>query len=680
MLIAIASAHAETVVAPRDLGELPRATFDWLEGNPTLTNHPTGDLLFTEREEPPRIEARDLRGRRRWATTIAGGERLVASAFGSGLVAVATNRSVSALEPRSGRGRWQWRPDKGSIIGEIRAQAGTFIVREDLPPESNGFRDSRAFVQLDARDGRVRWRTPCPEKLCSFLEDADDSMLLALPGGFLRIDAATGAPGPRIEAEVVGSDGDMVFSARQAASGARGRELVAHAASGRTLWTAALDPGHLGEIGVARAGDAVVVLTQGRLDLLDSASGVTRRTLKLPDVADFERRLAPLGDGRVFAIVRTSDQRDTALQLLLVVDPTAKIPVSFWSFPETLGEAFVLSGSFASLGHPLVAGGTGIGRLRSKPDPAPRDGRRLAEEVDERLFYLKKGPSPMDMNVLRRLDRTAYEGATIARLDTARGGELDRLLELLATPPMTNATRDALSRALERALSGDVRAQLHVVLSLLEALPGTLPEAPIRKVAEAIATNLRLKEATGFTARFLDLLWRAPYPDLDAPLRAAVAAVGVTTTGRADCPPRKAALTETEQIWADLAWQLFGPRISNEPILLVVPAGSRALECLDVSTLGKPVILGSEKVLSGIKSGKPAIALHYISSSVLSPEAKAALERLDPAARAALGGAPLREAEWSFHIAPLNGGGRRALVARVAGRWVVVTRFVRWVS
>jgi hypothetical protein len=110
---------------------------------------------------------------------------------------------------------------------------------------------------------------------------------------------------------------------------------------------------------------------------------------------------------------------------------------------------------------------------------------------------------------------------------------------------------------------------------------------------------------------------------------------------------------------------------------LKVPARSDAAACVEVSTLGGPVITGSEKALADIKAARPGRALYTITSSPLSPEGKAALDRID---HGDLGNAPVREATWGFHIGPLNAGGHRAVIARVAGRWRVVTRFMRWVS
>jgi hypothetical protein len=102
-----------------------------------------------------------------------------------------------------------------------------------------------------------------------------------------------------------------------------------------------------------------------------------------------------------------------------------------------------------------------------------------------------------------------------------------------------------------------------------------------------------------------------------------------------------------------------------------------AAACVEIATLGGPVIVGSEKALAAIKAAKPSRALFSISSSPLSAEARAALDEID---HGFLGNAPVREAAWGFHIGPMNAGGRRAVIARIAGRWRVVTRFMRWVS
>jgi hypothetical protein len=690
-----AVANAETVQVPRDLGELPVVSVDQVDAR-GLVRPPSDDVFLVERARPRRVEAYDLRGRQRWASLLVGTERLEATARSRDLVVIATEHHVTALDKRSGRRRWIWRPPEGSIVGDIRAHGATFVVREDLPPAEEGhWRERRAFVQLEARNGSVRWRSICPETMCTFLANAGDDLLIDVTGGFRSVTPTTGTLGPHVDVvgRPIAAGGGAVLSCvgeqRSDSDPQYGPiQLAAYSASEEgLLWRVALSPGNPQQIAVRRAGDAWVVLTEGRLDVLDAATGATRRVVRLPDVVDFDPELDAIPDGRVVGVVRPRHGRRSSLSFVLVVDPIGPRTASFWSATNQA------PGWFTSLANvPLLLSSfdprAGLRVLRATPGPAPRASRSLVAEVNERLDRLLKAPSELDLEILQRLDRSAYEAAAIARLEDASPAALERLAGLLEPPPATPAARDALGRVLVRVVAQATRTPdqfdlLDAALSLLDALPGPLPEGPMRSLSAELAKGLRQPARSGrvltSAARYLDLLWRAPYPNLDEPMRAAVAAAGVTTTGRADCLA-KPALSEEEQIWADLSWPVLGLRTEHEPALLVVPEGSQAARCVDISTLGGPVIVGTEQTLATIKAGKPWLGIRHISSFPLSPEANHALDQLDPAARAALGNAPLREAAWSFRIAPLNAGGRRAIIARVAGRWVVVKILFRWVS
>lgn len=705
------AARAETVEVPRDVGTLPRANFDWVE-TPGIADHPAGDVLIVPRESLRLIEGYDLRGRLLWRYPLPAGETFEGTAAAGDLVALASDRHVTAVERRSGRRRWLWTPERGSVVGDLQARAATLIVRVDLaaPAGENGWRVRRAFVLLDAASGRALWRTECPDRMCTLVENAGDDLLVDVGGGFLRLDPATGAPGRRVErrGKLVAAGGGVALDAWAPETGSllvreHGPiELTALPVSGgQGIWKATLGPGDPTDLAIRRMGDVWVALSPGRLDVLDAATGALRRSTRLPDVASFDRHLGVLPDGRVAALVRTGQWRPP-LSFVLVVDPAGPRAPSLWSLADDRSRVRLVPRS----ARPLFDQGEGFGLLRAEPDPAPRSKEALTDEVKRRVEHLMKeaaaapdvlvfAQDSLDLRVLHRFDRAAYEGAAIARLDDAAPAELRGLARLLEAPPVTPASRAALSRTLDRTVAELPRAPrprqlelLDAALSLFEALPGQLPERPLRDVGSQLGAIVRETMAgrpseaartpvLHAARRYLDLLWRAPYADLDGPLRAAVAAVGHTTTATAACPPAKPALSEQEAIWADLAWDVLGLGTSDEPQLLQLPSTSEAAACVEVSTLGAPVIIGSERALSDIKAAKPGRALYSISSSPLSPEAKAAFDRID---HGFLGNAPVREASWGFHIASLNAGGHRAVIARVAGRWRVVTRYLRWVA
>ena len=104
----------------------------------------------------------------------------------------------------------------------------------------------------------------------------------------------------------------------------------------------------------------------------------------------------------------------------------------------------------------------------------------------------------LDIRIPRRLDRSDYEAAVIMQLDRGAAIELPGLARLLVPAPPGGPAHAALVRALDaidRSLTNaDLsrrRRLVHAALSLLEALPGGLPERSTRHVGQQLAALLR---------------------------------------------------------------------------------------------------------------------------------------------------------------------------------------------
>jgi hypothetical protein len=859
--------RVETLEVPRDLGALPQADIVWAP--PTGgEDHVAADVVVEYAEETGRVRGmvtKDGDVSERWKLTLDPDEELLGVAGTADVTALALRRDLVGFDARTGGRRWS----AGGRVDWVRALGHDFIVAFEMPPldpsvapYDNGW--PRDLVRLDGRTGRTRWRVPCVDKLCSATDANDAELVVTGHEAIVRVDAQTGKTLSRIkrpgETAALGAevsvDGDVAVIGEPAGAGEKAG-LVVKAISlvdGNTLWRTPLAVKGDAWFHAWRWANHVVAVADNVIAVLQRGTGALLSTVSLPTGWRAGKPVW-LRDGRV-AVPESAD--DAAL--LAVVDNRGTHPVSLWALPR---EVELRRGDERE----RVFGKRDWGTLRwtfekesgwNASLPPPRGRLSLAEDVAGRLERLlaetaaADGP-PADregtLPFLRRLGPEAYRDALLTRV---RRGDVDAgpVLALLAEqggPKGQAALREACLAGLGHVAAelprADGRRRLRLVrasLGLMEATTGVLAEAPVRGVGEALARLLRETwpslsqparaalaigyhndgpgapwhdEATAAddlaeqSRRFLALLWRAPYPKLDEPLREAVAAVGpaapcpypmtdpyhalprhprdlscrpetppakaasggdwavwtAPALGRSDdawgmthagkrwseprylgasdtaravaaagnatseqrfevmaslafaardsdgdgladavestlgldptradtdgdgvadahdpsplCAPVKRPLTRDEQIAADLAWHELGLSTEAMPAAFEVP-GAPGSACLEVPTLGGPVLVGDEAAVKALKARLPELRVYHASAESMSPEARA---RVQPF-QATLRTAPLAVGKWGMYRASLNAEGRVMVVALVGGRWRPVAVFRRVIS
>jgi outer membrane protein assembly factor BamB len=855
-----ARANAQAVEVPRDLGTLPQAEVAWSAPWP-IRLYVAGEHVVEYHPVLGRVRALTADGHERWRLVLPPDDEVNHVAAAGGVVALALENEVIALDGRSGGRRWKVAGKAESLRTLGVDLLADFIVRpRDATTEDE---DSwpRELTRLQGTSGRRLWRVACPDSCWPVAAETDEIVASEHGGTLVRLDAKNGRRlgSVKLPGELVLVDQHVAITSSPdggLAKGGGGTRLDATSLSdARPLWHVTLGKGGPGGAEARRTGARLVVFTDTEVDVLDWASGtVQSRTPLSPEIQRVGGHLVVLSDGRVAGTLRSKPGSDFGL--LAVVDPTQPKPVSLWALPgeqsldEAQGDELLLSGN---QNRWYAVHGTA-------PLPPPRSRLSLTDDVSARLDRLMAagaagGGALTDpegtLPFLRRLGRDLTQGAVISRLERGAAADVPALVDLVAAParPVQAALKRALLAIAAEVPGAPATRRLRLVrggLALLEATPGTLPEVPVRAVGDALGTMLQetwralpeparaalalgrelsfaegelpwqrdlanASEILDQAQRFGALLWRAPYPDLDGPLRKAVAAVGPTrlcpypmvyyerlvprrpdeltcvlkappsaairgqdwalwrapavghyedvwgmthsqagwslprylgpdetaravlAAGRAThaqrsalqralqqaaldsdadglpdaleahlgldptradsdgdgvpddrdpsplCAPPKRPLTAEEEIASDMAWHALGLRTSAYPALFELPDGAASDPsfCIEVPTLGGPLIVGSEKTIAALKARTGRLPVYRTGAHPLSPEGRERLRALDTKGVART---ELREGSWGFHIAPLNAGGHRVVVARVGGRWRVVAELMRWVS
>jgi hypothetical protein len=800
-----AEVRVEKVDVPRDLGELRQAAFD--------RRPSTG-------------------GDDRWRRALDSDDLVRDIAITDDVVVLALEKELVGLDPRSGRRRWatrglvEWtRPAGRDIIAVFRTPPldPAKAEQEDAWP--------RDLARLDGRTGRPRWRTSCGDGRCELAIADGTRVLVHGRDRFVVHDAATGRRRTTIDssAELAFVEGDIAILSRPPTL-----EAVS-LTDGHTLWqgTQIAPSAALAQ----RSGAHLVAAADNEVSVFDWKTGERVSTTLLPDGWRASRPLA-MSDGRI-AVPESND----GLDLLAIVDPRGGQRVILWGVP----------------GEPAIE--LYRAQLRTDPRAPRRQELSLAEEVNQRLDnlganvrdpYDKWNPADpaASLPFLRRLPTETYRDAVLERL---RHGRIDspELVELIATADggkSESAVRKACTEGLTVAVAQlpdatiqDLPRRTRDSLWLMEATRGVLPEAPMRAVGGALAQLLRerwaalspggraalglatlhgspgtpwypevaaVEELLDESTRFLRLLWRAPYPDVDKALRDVVGAIGPARpcpypmtdayhasprrppdlSCKPDAPPFKAVrgsdwavwtspglgrnddlwgmrnagkswseprylgdnetardvlaageasteqrfellaalafaardtdgdgltdavegalgldparadtdgdgvpdgrdpsplcaapkrpLTRDEQIVVDLAWTELGLRTEAMPALFELPDAPGASMCVEVPTVGGPVIVGRGAAVQSLKARRPELRVYSATVEPLSPEARARVQPFD----AILRGKPLSVAGWHMYRGPLNADSRQMVVVLVGGRWRPVAVFKRVIS